>query len=160
MKRIFLAALACTSLLAQPALAEDQDDAYRLLKAQVPMSKAIQATEHYFKGRAFAAEIENDSKGTYWKIKLLDKNARLIKVYVDSKSGRLIGAHTYGTLPSRSNNRVADDFLKDYPKNWADTFRESLNEHFKELDEFDRHHHRDLMHEWAQQSKREGWTLP
>lgn len=161
MRAFVLSAVACLGLLAQPVFAEDHDDAYRILKAHVPMAQAIQASERYFKARAFEAELDQEAGPIYWKIKLIDRNARLIKVYVDSQTGRLLGANTYGTLPSRSNNHVADEFLKDYPKDWSESFNQSLIEHFEQLDEFERkNREKDWSRQWREQSQKEGWHLP
>ncbi len=63
-----------------------------LSNINVPAIQAVQAAEQLFQGQTFDVDLESNFMGTYWQIKMIAPDQRLIEAYVDGKTGQVVAA--------------------------------------------------------------------
>jgi len=69
----------------------DRDDARRIQEASITLVEAIQAAEAHQGGKAFDAQIEDDSFSPEFEVTIL-ADGRIFDVRVDAKTGDVIGS--------------------------------------------------------------------
>jgi len=91
--KIAIGVLVTALLLSAPltALANDKEEIAMLDKATISLTEAIALAEEHVGGRAFAAEIDDDSFAPRFEV-TVTKDGKVFDVQVDGEKGEVLGS--------------------------------------------------------------------
>lgn len=114
MKNRLLATFACLALLAYaPARANDLRDHDRarqaLLAGEIlPLKTILERIERSQPGQVMEVELEQKSADWIYEIKLLQTEGRLLKLYVDARSGEILRVKQKERKAPKSKHRAEE----------------------------------------------------
>lgn len=86
---VLVAALLVTAPLA--AFANDKEEIAMLDKSTISLTEAIALAEEHIGGRAFAAEVDDDSFAPRFEV-TVTKDGKVFDVHVDGEKGEVLGS--------------------------------------------------------------------